>query len=217
LRIHSFVTILILNQHVGSGLMVNRKASIFNTAVRLFAAQGYEATTTLQIAKEVGVTEPAVFYHFQSKNAFFSTVLEAAAKTYLERIDALALDGQTAFESLGERIRIHFAVVAEEPEFMRILLRTCPARLENPESTCSKIYREAKSKLQTILRSILKNGIESGEFVQVDVAATSDLLIAMFNGLMRQQIAGMDGLDAVERGTVAFCRNALLKKGGIKN
>ena len=118
---------------------MSKKASIFKTAVRLFAFQGYEATTTLQIAKEVGVTEPAVFYHFKSKNDFFSTVLEKAAKAYLDRIDALVLDGQAPFESLESLIRTHFAIVAEEPEFMRILLRTCPARLENPESTCSKI------------------------------------------------------------------------------
>ena len=58
---------------------MSKKSTIFKTAVRLFATQGYEATTTLQIAKEVGVTEPAVFYHFRSKNSFFSTVLESAA------------------------------------------------------------------------------------------------------------------------------------------
>lgn len=188
---------------------MNRKTSIFNTAVRLFASQGYEATTTLQIAKEVGVTEPAVFYHFQSKNAFFSSVLDEAAKAYLDRIEKLSFDGRTAFESLEALIHSHFAVVAEETEFMRILLRTCPARLENPKSKCTKFYLEARSTLEDVLRSILERGIASGQFVQVDIDATSNMLIAMFNGLMRQQIAGMNDLNGVKQATIDFCRNAL--------
>ncbi len=192
--------------------MVNRKTSIFKTAVSLFASQGYDATTTLQIAKEVGVTEPAVFYHFQSKNAFFSTILEAAAKAYFDRIDVLLLDGKTAFESLESLIHLHFTVVTEEAEFMSILLRTCPARLDDPEGTCSKIYREVRSKLKIVLRKILEKGMESGEFILVDIETTSNILIALLLGLMRQQIAEIDNLDGVEKGSIEFCKNALLNK-----
>ncbi|MDB4303866.1 TetR/AcrR family transcriptional regulator [Desulfosarcina sp.] len=191
---------------------MNKKSIIFETAIRLFAAQGYEATTTLQIAREVGVTEPAVFYHFKSKSAFFSTILDEASIVYLNRIDALALSDSTAFESLEALIRLHFSVVAEETEFMRILLRTCPVRLENPESTCTKVYREARSKLKTILKKILEKGMASDEFVQVDMDAISNMLIAMLNGLMRQQIVGMDDLDGIEKATIEFCRNALVAK-----
>ena len=189
---------------------MNKKTIIFETAIRLFAAQGYEATTTLQIAREVGVTEPAVFYHFKSKSAFFSTVLEEASKVYFDRIDAVEPNVSTAFGALATLIRIHFSVVVEEPEFMRILLRTCPARLENPESTCTKVYREARSKLKIVLGTTLEKGIASGEFVQVDVDATANMLIALFNGLMRQQIVGMDDLEGVEAAAIEFCRKAFV-------
>jgi AcrR family transcriptional regulator len=189
---------------------LNKKTIIFRTGIRLFAAQGYEATTTLQVARAVGVTEPAVFYHVKSKNAFFSTILEQASNVYFKRIDALDLDLPTAFDSLESLIRMHYAVVADEPELMRILLRTCPARLEDPDSTCTKVYREARSRLKAILRNIFEKGMASGEFAAVDVNATTNLMIAMLNGLMRQQIAGMGGLKGLEGATIAFCRNALV-------
>ena len=191
---------------------MNKKTIIFKTAIRLFAAQGYEATTTLQIAREVGVTEPAVFYHFKSKSAFFSTILEEASTVYLNRIDALDHSDSTAFESLSGLIRIHFSIVAEDPAFMRILLRTCPVRLEDPESTCTKVYREAKFKLKETVMEILEKGMTTGEFIQVDIDATSNMLIALFKGLMRQQIAGLDELEGVEKATIEFCRNALVIK-----
>jgi AcrR family transcriptional regulator len=188
---------------------VNKKTIIFKTGIRLFAAQGYEATTTLQVAREVGVTEPAVFYHVKSKNAFFSSILEKASTVYLKRIDALDLDLPAAFDNLEALIRMHFAVVAEEPELMCILLRTCPARLEDPDSSCTRVYREVRSRLKAILRKILEKGMASGEFAAVDVNATTNLMIAMLNGLMRQQIAGTDGLEGVEGATLSFCRQAL--------
>lgn len=190
---------------------MNKKTIIYDTAVSLFASQGYESTTTLQVAREVGVTEPAVFYHFKNKNTLFSTILEKALKIYLNRLEMVALSNRSAFECLEELIKVHFSIVIEEPEYARILLRTCPAKLEDPDSTCTKIYHQVRSALRDAIRVILENGMVSGEFIKVDVGATSNLLIAMINGLMSQQIAALENLEGVEAATIAFCRNALLK------
>lgn len=116
----------------------------------------------------------------------------------------------SAFERLEALIRVHFAVVAEEPEFMRILLRTCPARLEDPDSTCIAVYRNARKRLKGRIKIILEEGTAAGEFNPVEIDATANLLIAMLNGLMRQQVAGLDALEGVEAATIVFCRNALV-------
>jgi AcrR family transcriptional regulator len=189
---------------------VNRKESIYRTGLRLFSTQGYEATTTLQIAKAVGVTEPAVFYHFKNKNAFFFTILEKASEFYFRRIDDSRLSAPTAFESLARLLNIHFSVVAENPEYMRILLRECPLRLDNPEGTCTKIYRQARFKLKKALTEILIRGTTSGEFVPVDIDATANMLLAMLNGIMHQKLTAWDNLENVESATIAFCKNALI-------
>ena len=188
---------------------MNKRQAILDTAVRLFAAQGYEATTTLQIAREVGVTEPAVFYHFKNKESLFSVILEEALNVYLQHLDAVDIETSTPFASLELLIRIHFSIVAEIPERMSILLRTCPARLEDPQSTCTKVYRKARSTLKTMLGKILEKGMASGEFAQIEINASANMLIAMLNGLMRQQIAAMETLDGVESATIAFCKKSL--------
>jgi AcrR family transcriptional regulator len=190
---------------------VNKKTIIYDTAVSLFASQGYESTTTLQVAREVGITEPAVFYHFKNKNTLFSIVLEKALNIYLNRIEKVTLSDRSAFDCLSDLIKVHFSIVVEEPEYVRILLRACPAKLEDPDSACTKVYRQVRSALRNVIRAILENGMTSAEFIVVDVIATSNLIIAMINGLMSQQIAALDNLEGVEAATIAFCRNALLK------
>ncbi len=54
----------------------NKKTQILDTALKLFALQGYDETTTLQIATEAKVTEPLLYYHFKNKEEIFTCILE---------------------------------------------------------------------------------------------------------------------------------------------
>ena len=181
-------------------------------AIRLFAAQGYDATTTLQISREVGVTEPTIFYHFKNKQHFFNTILEDALKRYLGRFEQLKLSGPTAFGCIEEILRFHLTIVDDDPHYLRILLRTCPARLNNPDDKCTKFYRQSRFQLKEAIIKILEKGMNSGEFIQIEIDATANVLLAMINGLMRQKLAALDALKGVELATIEFCRNALLAK-----
>jgi AcrR family transcriptional regulator len=191
---------------------VNKKTAIIKTATQLFSSQGYEATTTLQIARKVGITEPAVFYHYKNKNELFSAVLNDAINCYLSQLSALDIAECEAIECLKGLIGIHFSIITEEPERMRLLLRTCPARLKDPEDTCSKAYSKARTLLKETVVGILNKGVNSGSFAPLEIDATANMLIALLNGLMRQQVAAMDKLAGVEAATIEFCKNALFKK-----
>jgi AcrR family transcriptional regulator len=54
-----------------------RREQILETALRLFAEQGFAATSTRQIARAIGVTEGLIFHYFPSKEALFSAILES--------------------------------------------------------------------------------------------------------------------------------------------
>ncbi len=200
---------------------MNKKAAIFKTAIRLFAAQGYEATTTLQIAREVGVTEPTVFYHFKNKTALFSTIIETASAIYMEQLNRLHPSGLTAFDAIEALIRMHFSIVRHEPECMRILIRTCPARFEDQENACIRSYRRSRTKLKRTVTEIIEKGMVQEEFRPVDVDATANMFIALLNGLVQRQIAEPDQLDGVEAATIEFCKMSLMnhhekKEGRLK-
>ena len=191
---------------------MNKKSSIIKAATRLFASQGYDATTTLQVAMEIKVTEPSVYYYYKNKITLFNAILEEASRSYFKRIDGLDFTERDAFGCIESIVRLHFSVVADEPLHMRILLRSCPARLKDSEDKCTKIFREARFKLKDMFNNALERGISSGEFYELDVDATSNMLIAVLNGIMRQQMAAMDSLEGVEEATIQFCRNALVIK-----
>jgi AcrR family transcriptional regulator len=58
----------------------NKKQVIIRTAIDLFASQGYNGSTTLQIGETAGVTEPAFFYYFKTKGELFAEIIESIFK-----------------------------------------------------------------------------------------------------------------------------------------
>jgi AcrR family transcriptional regulator len=55
-----------------------RRAAVVETASRVFAKSSYHGSTTAQIARETGVTEPVLYRHFASKRELYLVCLAAA-------------------------------------------------------------------------------------------------------------------------------------------
>ncbi|HJE85981.1 TetR/AcrR family transcriptional regulator [Levilactobacillus brevis] len=51
-------------------------AAILKAAREQFLAQGYQATSTREIAKQVGITQPALYHHFSDKEVIFLEVIK---------------------------------------------------------------------------------------------------------------------------------------------
>jgi AcrR family transcriptional regulator len=61
------------------------RQQILETAQRLFAELGYDATSLQMIADEMGLTKAAVYYHFRAK----SDILHAAMRPGIQRLGVL--------------------------------------------------------------------------------------------------------------------------------
>lgn len=55
-----------------------RRAAVVEAAARVFAASSYRGTTTAEIAREAGVSEPVLYRHFASKRELYLASLEHA-------------------------------------------------------------------------------------------------------------------------------------------
>jgi AcrR family transcriptional regulator len=69
-----------------------RRAAVVETACRVFAKRSYHGSTTAEIARETGVTEPVLYRHFASKRELYLACLD----TVWEQVRAL---WETALET----------------------------------------------------------------------------------------------------------------------
>jgi AcrR family transcriptional regulator len=190
---------------------LKKKQNIIRAATRLFAEQGYDGTTTLQITKEAGVTEPLIYYHFKGKDDLFSHILENSFKDYFSGLDSLKKQTGTQFERLEELIDFHFRFVEKMPDETYMGLTVCPAKLRDPEHICTKNVKRQLNWLKSYLTDCLKKGIKSGEFNRVPVPETVNLLIAMLKGVLRERGLRHEEINGMRNATVEFCKRSLLR------
>jgi AcrR family transcriptional regulator len=66
---------------------VDRKSQLVAEATRLFSRRGFDQVTVKELARVCGITEPAVYRHFPSKDAIYDAVLDSLEA----RMDCAAL------------------------------------------------------------------------------------------------------------------------------
>lgn len=82
-----------------------RRAAVVEAACRVFCKSSYHGSTTAQIARELGVTEPVLYRHFASKRALYLACLDAVweqVRTLWEKALAADDDASTWLKTLGK-------------------------------------------------------------------------------------------------------------------
>lgn len=96
---------------------------LVRVALEQFAANGFEATSTAQIARRAGVTQPLVHYHFESKEALWRAAVLSVFERASDRIDEFQRETERLppREQLESGIRGMVEFSAAFPELGRIV------------------------------------------------------------------------------------------------
>jgi AcrR family transcriptional regulator len=96
------------------------------SARKLFAAQGFEATSMDDIAAQAGVAKGAIYHHFASKEQIFTQVLESLqAEIAAAPIPSAALRIPDILDRIAAGV-LRYLDVAMQPGIKRILLLDGP-------------------------------------------------------------------------------------------
>jgi AcrR family transcriptional regulator len=189
---------------------MSKKQSIIQTATYLFATQGFDGTTTIQLAEEAGVTEPLLYYHFTGKDGIFTSILASVFEDYFSRLKTLQVKTPTQFEKIQNLFELHFQLIAEMPHEMSLAVSAKPVKLNDPENIYSKNTQSQKKRLNYYLSNCLKRGIQTGEFNQVPVKETTNVLTMMIDGILKQK--DFKANKKMMAAIIDLCRRSLVAK-----
>ncbi len=104
----------------------NRRQALLAAAAHLFRQQGFDATSTRDIATAAGMRSGSPFYHFENKQALLAAVMQEGMRSALARQTAATetLPAQAAArERLGVLVRNHFEVLlGPDSDFIPVML-----------------------------------------------------------------------------------------------
>ena len=137
---------------------------IIDAAQAIFARDGFVGAKMQEIADRVGIQRPSLFYHFKNKEALFV----AAHEQVFARIEpvfreSLAPNGDP-FVQLDRVSRAVLAVMAEEPDFARMVARTSVDR--HPAAV--EIVRTYLQPLVDLSVGFVQDGQRRGVFADID-------------------------------------------------
>lgn len=81
-----------------------RRTQLLDCAADLFAQRGYARSTTAELAKAAGVTEPIIYRHFKSKRDLFVELIRRTGEQTLERWRVHLADADDPAERLKRLI-----------------------------------------------------------------------------------------------------------------
>src|SRR3954470_4266007 len=88
-------------------------------AARLFATQGYEATSVRMIVEAAGVTKPTLYYYFGSKEGLARSLLTVLMDRLVRALRGTLAEAIDPVEVLARTFETHFAFAREDPDRAR--------------------------------------------------------------------------------------------------
>ena len=101
----------------------DKRRRILDAAVRVFAAQGYEASRVGDVAKEAGVAYGLVYHYYASKDAVLEAVFREAWGRLLAAVALAEQTGENAAGQLELVVKIVLRAWRDDPDLVRLLVR----------------------------------------------------------------------------------------------
>ncbi len=154
------------------------RTAILDSAARLFATKGFDGTSLQDIADSLGLTRPAVYHYFASKDDMLATLVADTSGLAAEKLAQIRKD--PALTSTAKLRAVTAAIVRERldaPGQFRMLERSEDSL---PEPTARR-HRAARRAVLAEVVGVLHEGILNGEFRSCDERLGALSILGMCN------------------------------------
>ncbi|MDJ0919846.1 MAG: TetR/AcrR family transcriptional regulator [Henriciella sp.] len=169
-----------MNQGAGkganvSGLPVSRRlqqkeakrAALVDAALKVFSRVGFAAAKMDDVAEEAGVSKGTVYLYFDSKERLFEAMVrDKMAPALDEAVESFTVSDSSATERLRQHLRSLYARMldGDRRQIMRLIMAEGP----NFPHLAAFYHQRILSHGQGLIRSIISQGVASGEFRKME-------------------------------------------------
>ncbi len=156
--------------------MQNRRGQIIEKASVLFAAKGFEGTTMRMISRACGITEAAIYRHFENKSHLYEEVIKFKVQGHDLNSLTSALRNKGTIENVLRGISEHIlSLVDSDPELIRLMFNNS---LESGD-LAAILFKEVRLPYIEFLAHELERRIAEKEVLPVDPFITSRCFVGM--------------------------------------
>ena len=137
-------------------------------AVREFSEQGLSGARTDAIARSAKVNKALLYYYFRDKDALYGAVLDEVFGGLLSAIESAVAKRLPPREKILAYVGAHFDYIASHPLYPRIVQNEMMQARRGNSPHFERIVRNYFQPVFNKVAEVLREGMASGEFRQVD-------------------------------------------------
>jgi TetR/AcrR family transcriptional regulator len=161
----------------------SRKQEILQALAQMLEATPGGKITTASLAKEVGVSEAALYRHFPSKAKMIEGLIEFAEETLFSRIGTILSDHEDAATQCHNIIFLLLTFVERNPGFARLFVGDA---LQGETERLRARMCQLLDRIETQIRQCLREERALQKFGEIGVSAKANLLLASAEGQIMQ-------------------------------
>lgn len=162
---------------------------ILQAARRLFARQGYDGTTTRELAQAAGVAEGTIFRHFENKKAI---LIEVATQGWVEILTDLLteLSEMGSYKAIAQVMRRRMLNLHQNADLMRV----CFMEAQFHPDLREQIQTEVISKMTDVAEAFFETAMDQGVYRRMNPRTVAQVFLGMFTvaGFSRDTIMPED-------------------------
>lgn len=173
--------IKIVRKFKGKMVEADRKRElILEGAIKRFSHFGINKTSMSEIADDLSVSKPALYYYFPDKQSLIVAVADRISSTYLEEVEKIILEIADREEALMNIIELRrkffqkYFMLHMEEDYTDAYLKD-PALIE--------LLQNIKNREAAIIARSIQKGITEGALLNIDALKTTELLLDTLRGL----------------------------------
>lgn len=154
-----------------------RRDAIIDTSARLFAAQGYHATGLNELCDANELGKGALYHYIGSKEGLLAAIHDRVMDEVLPGAERAVEAGRTPSEQLallGEEL---LDVIHRYPDHVWVFLHEFPALTGDRAAR----FRQRRRAYEEQVEAVLRAGVESGDFRDIDPWLTARAWLGMHN------------------------------------
>jgi TetR/AcrR family transcriptional regulator len=163
-----------------------RRQQILEALAHMLEASPGSRITTAGLARQVGVSEAALYRHFPSKTKMFEGLIEFIEETLFSRINLILTEEPTAALRCEKMIMLLLVFTERNPGLTRILTGDALAgETDRLHARVAQLFERFETQLKQVIREAeLREGLRPS----ISLPAASNLLMSAAEGRISQYV-----------------------------
>jgi AcrR family transcriptional regulator len=151
------------------------RTKILQAAQRLFAAQGFEGTTTRDLAQSAGIAEGTLFRHFANKKAI---LVEVATNGWVDILTDLLteLSEMGSYKAIAQVMRRRMWNLRKNADIMRV----CFMEVQFHPDLRDRIQTEVIDKMTDVAEAFFQTAMDKGIYRQMAAKLVAKVFLGLF-------------------------------------